>query len=119
MSRYLVITLAVALLLGGCASFYGVVETDAAMMNHCTCVGTFAETANPGREDGGFIKHYADTTGVKRRVLERAVQAGATHVVWMHAYSMSAAAQGYHCPEAAPLVVSNAGDDHIRVEDLR
>jgi hypothetical protein len=87
MTRYLVPALAAALVTRtGCASLYGEVETDAVLMTPCDCIGTFAETANPGREDGGFIKHYVDTTGVQQRGLKRAAMAGATHVVWMHTY---------------------------------
>lgn len=119
MWRCKVLALAAAgLLLAGCASLYGLVETDAALMNDCDCIGTFAETANPGREDGGVLKHYADTSGVKQRVLKRAARAGATHVVWMHAYSTAAAAQAYRCPQSPPLLTAEAGPDGITVEDL-
>jgi hypothetical protein len=121
MSRYWVPALAALFLtLTGCASLYGVVETDAALMTSCDCIGTFAETANPGREDGGFVKHYVDTTGVQQRVLKRAAMAGATHVVWMHTYSIAAAAQAYRCPEGAPLMTANTtiGPDGIWEEDL-
>jgi hypothetical protein len=112
MHRYLVMPLVATLLtLAGCASHYGLVETDAALMTECDCIGTFAETANPGREDGGVIKHYVDTTGVKQRVLKRAAMAGATHVVWMHTYSVAAAAQAYRCPEAKPLMTAGADPD--------
>ena len=118
MFRYLVMTLAVTLLtLTGCASHYGLVETDAALMAECDCIGTFAETANPGREDGGFIKHYADTTGVQQRVLKRAAMAGATHVVWMHTYSVGAAAQAYRCPGAKPLVTAETVPDGLWKKD--
>lgn len=120
MPRYLLMTLAATLLtIVGCASHYGLVETDAALMGACNCIGTFTETSNPGREDGGFIKHYVDTTGVKQRVLKRAALAGATHVVWMHAYSVAAAAQAYRCPEAKPLMTALASPDGIREEDLK
>jgi hypothetical protein len=114
MCRYLVVALAIALLtLTGCARFYGLVETDAALMADCDCIGTFAETSNPGREDGGFIKHYADTTGVQQRVLNRAAMAGATHVVWLHTYSVAAAAQAYRCPGAKPLMTAETNPDGI------
>jgi hypothetical protein len=87
-------------------------------MAGCDCIGTFAETSNPGREDGGVIKHYADTTGVKQRVLQRAAQAGATHVVWMHSYSIAAAAQAYRCPQATPRGTAEPIPDGIWEEDL-
>jgi len=119
MSRYLVAVLAAALLtMTGCARLYGLAETDAALMAECDCIGTFAETANPGREDGGVVKHYVDTTGVKQRVYRRAAMAGATHVVWLHAYSMAAAAQAYRCPESPPLMATEAASDRIREENL-
>jgi hypothetical protein len=112
MFRYLVMALvATHFALAGCASHYGLVETDAALMAECDCIGTFAETSNPGREDGGVVKHYVDTTGVKQRVLKRAAMAGATHVVWMHTYSVAAAAQAYRCPEAKPLMTAGTGRD--------
>lgn len=119
MFRYLVMTLAVTLLtLTGCASHYGLVETDAALMAECDCIGTFAETANPGREDGGVIKHYVDTTGVKQRIFKRAAMAGATHVVWMHTYSVAAAAQAYRCPEAKPLMTAGTDPDGAWAKNL-
>ncbi len=112
MCRYLVVALAIALLtLTGCARYYGLVETDAALMGECDCIGTFAETSNPGREDGGVLKHYVDTTGVQQRVLKRAAMAGATHVVWMHTYSVGAAAQAYRCPGAQPLMTAETEPD--------
>lgn len=118
MVRSLIATIVVAMVVSGCASHYGLVETDADRLSHCVCLGTFAETSNPGREDGGALKHYVDTTGVKKRVLKRAAQAGATHVVWMHTYSMAAAAQAYHCPQPASAVTAEARIDGIWEEDL-
>jgi len=118
MSRYLVMALTATLLtLTGCAKYYGLVETDTALMAECDCIGTFAETSNPGREDGGFMKHYVDTTGVKQRVLNRVAMTGATHVVWMHTYSVGAAAQAYRCPEAQPLMTAEAVSDGMEQED--
>ena len=114
----MMVAAAAGLLLAGCARYYGLVETDVARMQDCACIGTFAETANPGREDGGILKHYADTTEVKRRVLQRAALAGATHVVWMHAYSVAAAAQAYRCAEAVPLAAADVSPDRIWEEDL-
>lgn len=118
MPRWIRLTLAVAVL-AGCARFYGLVETDAVLMADCECIGTFAETANPGREDGGVVKHYADTTGVKQRVMQRAAMAGATHLVWMHTYSVAAAAQAYRCPRSQPLTTAALPPDGIWEEDLR
>jgi hypothetical protein len=119
MRRYLAVALLGALFIStGCARHYGLVETDATLMAPCECIGTFAETSNPGREDGGFIKHYVDTTGVKRRVMNRAARAGATHIVWMHTYSIAAAAQAYRCPPNPPLVAAEAGDDGIWAKEL-
>ena len=119
MPRYLIMALAATLLtLTGCARFYGLAETDGALMTGCDCIGTFAETSNPGREDGGLIKHYVDTTGVKQRVMQRAAKAGATHVVWMHTYSIAAAAQAYRCPAAYPSMAAEPTPDGIWEEDL-
>ena len=120
MSRYKVLALAAAfVVLTGCARFYGLVETDAALMTGCECIGTFAETSNPGREDGGVLKHYADTTGVKQRVMKRAAMAGATHLVWLHTYSVAAAGQAYRCPGAQPLTAVQSPPGSISEEDLR
>ena len=109
---------AALVVLTGCARFYGLVETDAALMTECECIGTFAETSNPGREDGGVVKHYVDTTGVKHRVIKRAAMAGATHLVWMHTYSEAAAAQAYRCPGAQPLMAAQSGPAGITEENL-
>jgi hypothetical protein len=119
MLRYKVLALAAAfVVLAGCTSYYGLVETDAGIVADCDCIGTFAETSNPGREDGGVLKHYADTTGVKQRVMKRAAMAGATHLVWMHTYSVAAAAQAYRCPGAHPLAVVKSAPDAISEGDL-
>lgn len=119
MLRCKVLALAAAfVVLTGCASYYGLVETDAVIVADCDCIGTFAETSNPGREDGGVLKHYADTTGVKQRVMKRAAMAGATHLVWMHTYSVAAAAQAYRCPGAQPLAVVESAPDAISEGDL-
>lgn len=120
MPRYGLMALAAAvMILTSCAGIYGLVETDTLLMGECECIGTFAETSNPGREDGGLIKHYADTTGVKQRVMQRAAKAGATHLVWMHTYSVAAAAQAYRCPQAELVTTAQALPDGIWEEDLR
>jgi len=120
MPRILVLALAAAfVVLTGCAGYYGLVETDAALVTDCDFVGTFAETSNPGREDGGVLKHYVDTTGVKQRVMQRAVMAGATHLVWMHTYSVAAAAQAYRCPGSQPLTVVKSTPVGIVSEDFQ
>ena len=119
MLRFALAALAAAfVVLTGCARFYGLVETDASLMSACECIGTFAETSNPGREDGGVLKNYADTTGVKQRVMQRAAMAGATHLVWLHTYSVAAAAQAYRCPNAQPLQVAKSAPTGIAEEDL-
>lgn len=118
MVRSLLAIIVGGMLLSGCAGHYGLVETDADLLNNCDGLGTFAETSNPGREDGGLLKHYVDTTGVKQRVLKRAALAGATHVVWMHTYSMAAAAQAYRCPAPASVTTAGVTRDGIWEEDL-
>jgi len=120
MYRYGAVALVAALVvLTGCARFYGLVETDAALMTECAYIGTFAETSNPGREDGGVVKHYVDTTGVQQRVMQRAARAGATHLVWMHTYSVAAAAQAYRCPETQPLMALQTEPAGITEENIR
>ena len=119
MVQHLLMLLSIGMLVTGCARFYGIVESNAVLSSDCALIGTFAETANPGREDGGALKHYVDTTGVKRRVLQRAAAAGATHVVWMHTYSMAAAAHAYRCPSpTSPPVTAAAMADGIWEENL-
>lgn len=117
--RYLAAILAAAAMtLSGCTAYYGLVETDPKLMAKCDCLGTFAETANPGWEDGGVLKHYVDTTGVQQRVMKRAARAGATHLVWLHTYSMAAAAQAYRCPETDPMMTPATPSGGIWEEDL-
>ena len=119
MFRYMMLALGAAfVVLTGCAGHYGLVETDAVLVADCDCIGTFAETSNPGREDGGVLKNYADTTGVKQRVMKRAAMAGATHLVWMHTYSVAAAAQAYRCPGAKPPTRVKSVPDAISEADL-
>ena len=88
--------------LTGCTFVVPVTSTEEYNVPHCTYIGTFEETNNPGQLSFGTLKHYLDTTGVEFRVKRRAHASGATHLVWLYNHSEAAGALAYQCPTDAP-----------------
>jgi hypothetical protein len=97
MIRSILLALAVLSGLSACTVWRGtgypqLVETQARMVEECVLVSTIAETAsaeNPFPIDAKIA--------MIRRVKDRAVQLGATHLVWLHQTYASATAQAYRC----------------------
>jgi hypothetical protein len=109
MKRYYCLLALLAACLAGCNYLMPLVATDERSVAQCEYLGGFEAMADPGQVSAGTLRHYIDTTGVEYQVLRQAAQAGATHVVWLHRLSDSAAALGYRCPttpaepQASPL----------------
>ncbi len=68
-------------------------EVEAPWVVDCTRVGVINETA-----DAGDPFPFSATQKMIRRVKARAVQLGATHLVWLHKTRLSGSAEAYRCP---------------------
>jgi hypothetical protein len=93
----LIITAAVGLM--GCAagSVSGPVATQTPLIEHCERLGFLTEKADAGHLSAFLAKH-----AMVRKVENRAIQLGATHIVWVHQTDHSAAARAYRCPDPGP-----------------
>jgi len=82
--------------LSGCAQFRNVYpqlnETQASLVADCQRLGVIVETAN-----ADHLSVYMARRSMENRVRERAVQLGATHIVWLHRTDTSATAQAFRC----------------------
>ncbi|MFZ1983522.1 MAG: hypothetical protein WAU91_03860 [Desulfatitalea sp.] len=83
-------------LLTGCTHFKDpfpqLIETQAQLVAGCDLLAVIAETADADR-----ISAYLARREMVKRVKARAVQLGATHIVWLHSTNESATAQAYRC----------------------
>ncbi len=65
---------------------------EESMVQGCEIVATISETTDPGRP----LDNYRPAEH-EDRVLERAANLGATHIVWVYDYRMGSAAVAYRC----------------------
>ena len=62
------------------------------MVQDCAYVATLSEINDPGRRlDNSRLPEHQD------KILERAANLGATHVVWVYDYRMGSSAVAYRC----------------------
>jgi hypothetical protein len=80
------------MLITGCASQGTLVETQEPLVAGCRMLGVISETAN-----AAIVSSYAARRIMLDRVEERALQLGATHIVWLHRTDHAAAARTYRC----------------------
>ncbi len=82
----------------GCAagSDPHLVATQKTLIEHCEPLGFITEKADTGHLSPFLAKHT-----MLRKVENRAIQLGATHIVWLHQTDKSAAARAYGCPDTA------------------
>ena len=82
--------------LTGCAYFEEpfpqLVETQPQLVSQCDMLAVIAETANADR-----VFSYGATREMINTLKQRAVQLGATHIVWLHQTSSAATAEAYRC----------------------
>ncbi len=62
------------------------------MVKDCAYVATLSETTDPGRR----LDNYRPSEH-QDKVLERAANLGATHVVWVYDFQIGSAAVAYRC----------------------
>jgi hypothetical protein len=65
---------------------------EESMVQGCEIVATISETTDPGRP----LDNYRPAEH-QDRVLERAGNLGATHIVWVYDYRVGSAAVAYRC----------------------
>lgn len=65
---------------------------EAPMVEGCTCIATLSETTDPGRR----LDNYRSPAH-QDKILERAANLGATHVVWVYDHRVGSAAVAYRC----------------------
>ena len=87
-------------LLVGCAKdrFPDLVVAEEGMIWNCKYLDTISETSDPGKFFHSRFKYSKFYDG-ELKVLERAHYMGATHVVWLHNYSVGSSAEVYRCGE--------------------
>ncbi len=73
------------------------VIAEEGMVGTCEYLDTISETSDPGKPITNY-KHYKYYDG-ELKVLERADNIGATHLVWLYNYPIGSSASAYRCGE--------------------
>ena len=91
-------TVFLLLFLVGCAKnhFPNLVVAEERMIKNCRYLDTISETSDPGKFFHNRFK-YGHFYDAELKVLERAHYMGATHIVWLHNYSVGSSASVYRC----------------------
>ena len=77
--------------------FPNLVIAEEGMINTCDYLDTISETSDPGKPVTSY-KYYKYYDG-ELKVLERADNMGATHLVWLYNYPIGSSASAYRCNE--------------------
>ena len=67
------------------------------MVQDCQYLDTISDFSDPGKSL--FPNKYGRYYDGERKVLERAYNMGATHIVWQYNYAIGSSASAYRCPE--------------------
>ena len=78
--------------ISGCAAQGKLVDTQEQLMTGCRMLGVISETA-----DAASLSTYAARYFMLNTIEKRALQLGATHIVWLHRTDHAAAARTYRC----------------------
>lgn len=88
---------AIIIFFSGCAyvkePFLKIIETQPQLVRNCSLLGVVAQTSDADR-----IVSHAAWQKAKVSIKERAIELGATHIVWLHNTKESVAAEAYRCP---------------------
>ena len=89
----------VCLILTGCTKkrFPNLVVAEDGMVQHCQYLDTVSQTSDPGKfvTDYELVNYYDG----ELKVLERANNMAATHIVWLYNYPIGSSASAYRCTE--------------------
>ena len=77
--------------------FPNLVIAEEGMVNTCHYLETISETSDPGKATINY-KYYKYYDG-ELKVLERANNMGATHLVWLYNYALGSSGSAYRCEE--------------------
>jgi len=80
--------------------FPNLVVAEEGMVHQCNYLDTISETSDPGKSAINY-KYYKYYDG-EMKVLERANNMGATHLVWLYNYALGSSGSAYRCDEQAP-----------------
>ena len=87
------------LLLMGCTNnrFPNLHVAEERFVQQCQYLDTISETSDPGKvaTNYQFVRYYDG----ELKVLERASNMAATHIVWMYNYPIGSSASAYRCAE--------------------
>jgi hypothetical protein len=75
----------------------GVKVAEETMIQGCDHIATLTENTDPGR----ILNNYRRSKH-QERILSRASNLGATHIVWLYNYREGSAADAYRCRSIAP-----------------
>ncbi len=77
--------------------FPNLVIAEEGMVNPCHYLDTISEISDPGKPVINY-KYYKYYDG-ELKVLERAYNMGATHLVWIYNYAIGSSGSAYRCEE--------------------
>jgi hypothetical protein len=87
------ILIIMAMFIGACAKTIPAVKiAEESMVQNCEYVATLSETTDPGK----FFYNYLPQES-QDKILVRAANLRATHVVWVYDYRVGSAAVAYRC----------------------
>ena len=75
--------------------FPNIVSAGERMVCDCSYLDTISEISDPGKLI--FPAKYSNPYDGERKVLERANNMGASHIVWMYNYPFGSSASAYRC----------------------
>jgi hypothetical protein len=83
--------------LSGCTEnrFPNIITADEGMVRKCSYLDTISEVTDPGQKV--FPAKFSNPYTGELKVLERASNMGASHIVWLYNYPIGSSASAYHC----------------------
>ena len=75
--------------------FPNLVSAEEGMVRNCSYLDTISEVSDPGKMI--FPLKYSTPYDGELKVLERANNMGASHIVWMYNYPFGSSASAYRC----------------------
>ena len=85
--------------LSGCTKnrIPNIVSAEEGMVLNCSYLDTISEVSDPGKMV--FPAKYSNPYDGELKVLQRASNLGASHIVWMYNFPIGSAASAYHCAD--------------------
>ncbi len=77
--------------------FSNIVSAEEGMVSKCSYLDTITEVSDPGKMV--FPSKYSNPYAGELKVLERASNMGASHIVWMYNYPIGSSASVYRCAD--------------------